>query len=73
MRFRHGGKVATVITVLSPLLSLSLALRKGARGERMKKGSRQGFLPFFGKIRGVLQIIVWKFRGRRNEWDARGN
>jgi len=52
MRFRHGGKVATVITeALSLSLSLSPFLRRAVpltRRRRRKKERRRGFCRFSG-------------------------
>jgi len=66
MRFRHGGKVATVITeALSLSLSLSLpfcAAPLPLRGEGAEKRSADEDFAAFREIRSVLRIIVWKFR-----------
>lgn len=79
MRFRHGGKVATVITEpLCPLVPslcrsfapflCSIPLRSFTVNARKKTPAR--ILLLFGKMRGVLQIIVWKFHRQGNEWEA---
>lgn len=65
MRFRHGGKVATVITEPSLFLALYRSFAANAR----KKAPAKIFIHFSRKMQDVLQIIVGKFRSRRNEYS----